>query len=148
MPGLQLYEPTRNAAIPGNILTNDSNFKPSAVMTKVFALLPPTNPGTTQNVTDHSLSSTTANLFDVKIDHAFSDKHRISGGFDYDNTKTGGISSLSPIFGSSTPQDTRYVRFSDNYIFSPAVVNQFLLGFSRRFRGEVSNSLGQGYPTK
>jgi len=144
----QLYDPTTAAVIPGDVLTNDSNFKPSAVMTKVFALLPPTTPGLTQNVTDHSLSSTTANLFDVKIDHAFSDKHRISGGFDYDNTKTGGISSLSPIFGSSTPQDTRYVRFSDNYIFSPTLVNQFLFGFSRRFRGEVSNSLGQGYPAK
>src|SRR5438874_13598173 len=71
-----------HTAVPGNILTNDPNFKASAVMTKVFALLPPTNGGLTQNVTDHSLSSTTASLFDVKIDHAFSDKHRISGGFE------------------------------------------------------------------
>src|SRR5438067_11199291 len=148
LPGTQLYDPTTHAAVPGNILTNDPNFKASAVMTKVFALLPPTNGGLTQNVTDHSLSSTTANLFDVKIDHACSEKHRISGGFDYDNTRTGGISSLSPIFGSSTPQNTRYVRFSVNYIFSPTLVNQFLVGFSRRFRGEVSNSLGQGYPAK
>ena len=117
-------------------------------MTKVFALLPPTTGGLTQNVTDHSLSSTTANLFDAKIDHAFSDKHRISGGFDYDNTRTGGTSSLSPIFGSSTPQNTRYARFSDNYIFSPTVVNQFLFGFSRRYRAEGSNSIGQGFPAK
>src|SRR5258708_16129378 len=28
------------------------------------------------------------------------------------------------------------------------MVNQFLFGFSRRFRGEVANSLGQGYPAK
>ncbi len=144
----QLYDPTTGAVIPGDVLTNDSNFKPSAVMTKVFALLPPTNGSPTNNTVDHSLSSTTANLYDVKIDHIISDKHRISGGFDYDNTKTGGISSLAPIFGSSTPQDTRYIRFSDNYIFSPTLVNQFLVGFSRRFRGEVSNSLGQGYPAK
>jgi hypothetical protein len=148
LPGTQLYDPATHAAIPGNILTNDPNFKASAVMTKVFALLPPTNGGLTQNVTDHSLSSTTANLFDVKIDHTLSDKHRISGGFDYDNTRTGGISSLSPIFGSSTPQKTRYARFSDNYIFSPTVVNQFLYGFSRRYRAEGSNSIGQGFPAK
>src|SRR5260370_9658938 len=148
MPGLQLYEPTRNAAIPGNILTNDTNFKPSAVMTKVFALLPQTNGGLHHNVTDYSLSSTTWNLFDAKIDHAFFDKHRISGGFDYDNTRTGGTSSLSPIFGSSTPQNTRYARFSDNFIFSPTVVNQFLFGFSRRYRAEGSNSIGQGFPAK
>ncbi|MGB7846795.1 MAG: TonB-dependent receptor [Candidatus Acidiferrum sp.] len=144
----QLYDPTTHAAIPGDVLTNDPGFTPSKVMTKVFALLPKTNGGLTNNVTDHTVSSTTANLYDVKIDHIFSDKHRISGGFDYDNTKTGGSSDLGPIFGSSTPQNTRYVRFSDNYVFTPTLVNQFLIGFSRRYRGEVSNSLGQGYPAK
>jgi len=144
----QLYDPTTHNAIPGDVLTNDPTFTASNVMTNVFALLPPTNQSLTSNVVDRSLSRTTANLYDVKIDHVISDKHRISGGFDYDNTKTGGVSSLSPIFGSSTPQNTRYVRFSDNYIFSPTLVNQFLVGFSRRFRGEVSNSLGQGYPAK
>ena len=148
LPAAQLYDPTTHAAIPGNVLTNDPNFTPSAVMTKVFALLPPTNGGLTNNVIDHTISSTTANLFDVKIDHILSDKHRISGGFDYDNTKTGGTSDLGPIFGSSTPQNTRYARFGDTYIFNSSVVNQFLFGFSRRFRGEVSNSLGQGYPAK
>lgn len=144
----QLYDPTSGAAISGNLLTNDPNFTASSVMTKVFALLPKTDGSLTNNVTDRSLSSTTANLFDVKIDHTISDKHRISAGFDYDNTKTGGTSSLSPIFGSSTPQNTRYARFSDVYIFSPTVVNQFLIGFSRRFRGEISNSLGEGFPAK
>jgi hypothetical protein len=144
----QLYDPTTGALIPGNLLTADPNFTASAVMTKAFTLLPATNGNLTNNVTDLGISKTTANLFDIKIDHAISDKHRISGGFDYDNTKTGGISSLSTIFGSSTPQNTRYARVSDNYIFSPSAVNQFLVGFSRRYRGEVSNSLGQGYPAK
>jgi hypothetical protein len=148
LPTVQLYDPTTHAAIPGNILTNDPNFKPSTVMTNVFALLPPTNGSLTDNVTDHTVSSTTANLFDVKIDHVFSDKHRISGGFDYDNTRTGGSSDLGPIFGSSTPQNTRYARVSDNYVFTPLLVNQFLFGFSRRFRAEGSNSIGLGYPDK
>ncbi len=148
LPAAQLYDPTTHAAIPGNVLTNDPNFTPSAVMTNVFALLPATNGGLTNNVIDHTISSTSANLFDVKIDHILSDKHRVSGGFDYDNTKTGGTSDLGPIFGSSTPQNTRYARFGDTYIFNSSVVNQFLFGFSRRFRGEVSNSLGQGYPAK
>jgi hypothetical protein len=148
LPSVQLYDPTTHAAIPGNVLTNDPNFTPSKVMANVFALLPPTNGNLTSNVIDHTVSSTTANLFDVKIDHAFSEKHRISGGFDYDNTKTGGSSDLGPIFGSSTPQNTRYARISDNYVFTPSLVNQALFGFSRRYRGEVANSLGQGYPDK
>ena len=142
----QIYDPTTHAAVLGDNLANDPNFTESAVMTKVFGLLPPTNGSLDNNVIDKSLSSTTANLYDVKIDHSFSEKHRISGGFDYDNTNTGGTSDLGPIFGSHTPQSTRYARISDNYVISPTLVNQALFGFSRRFRGEVSNSLGQGYP--
>src|SRR5229473_8325253 len=107
----QLYDPTTHAAIPGDVLTNDPNFKPSTVMTNVFKLLPPTSGALNNNVTDHTVSSTTANLFDVKVDHIFSEKHRISGGFDYDNTRTGGSSDLGPIFGQSIPQRTRYARF-------------------------------------
>ena len=148
LPATQLYDPVTHAAIPGNILTNDPNFAPSKVATNIFALLPPTNGGLTNNVVDTTVSSTTANLFDIKIDHIISDRHRISGGFDYDNTNTGGISNLGPLFGSTTPQNTRYARISDNYIFTPSLVNQFLFGFSRRFRGEISNSLGQNYPSK
>ena len=147
-PTHQLYDPTTHVPIPGDVLTNDPNFKPSKVMTNVFGLLPPTTDALTNNVIDTTISSTTANIFDIKVDHDISAKHRISGGFDYDNTNTGGFSNLGPIFGSVTPQDTRYVRFSDNYIFTPSVVNQFLFGFSRRFRGEVSNGLGLDYPAK
>ena len=148
LPATQLFDPTTHLAIPGNILKNDPNFKPSGVITKAFALLPATNGGLTNNVVDRTISSTTANLYDVKIDHIISLKQRFSFGFDHDNTQTGFTSSLSPIFGSNTPQRTRYARFTHNYIFSPSVVNQFLAGFSRRFRGEVSNSLGQGFPGK
>jgi len=147
-PTHQLYDPTTHVPITGDVLTNDPNFKPSKVMTNVFGLLPPTTDALTNNVIDTTISSTTANIFDIKVDHDISAKHRISGGFDYDNTNTGGFSNLGPIFGSVTPQDTRYVRFSDNYIFTPSVVNQLLFGFSRRFRGEVYNGLGLDYPAK
>ena len=144
----QLYDPTTKAAIPGDVLTNDPNFAPSKVMTNVFNLLPATNGSLTDNVVDHSLSTTTANLYDVKIDHVISDKQRISGGLDFDDTNTGGSSDLGPIFGSHTPQKTWYARINHNFIFNPTLVNQFLFGYSRRYRGEVSNSVGQGFPEK
>src|SRR5258708_5376993 len=117
-------------------------------MTNVFGLLPPTNGSLNNNGLDRFLSSSRADLSVVKIDLSFYEKHRISGGFDYDNTNTGGTSDLGPIFGSHTPQSTRYARISDNYVVSPTLVNQALVGYSGRFRGEVSNSLGLGYPAK
>ena len=148
LPGTQLYDPTTHNAISGNILTNDPNFKPSAVMAKVFALLPPTTGAPSNNVTGTSTAKTTADIWDLRIDHIVSNRQRISGGFDHGQTFKGDVFSFGPIFGQSTPQSTRYVRFSHNYDFRPTVVNQFLVGFSRRFRGEVGNSLGQGYPAK
>lgn len=148
LPGTQLYDPITHNPIPGNILSNDPDYTPSAVMTKVFALLPPTNGGLTDNVFDRSTSTTQANLWDLKIDQTISNKQRVSFGLDWDNTNTGGSSILAPFLGSHTPQNTRYARFSHNYIFSPTVVNEFLVGFSRRFRTEASNGLGEGWPDK
>jgi len=148
LPGTQLYDPITHNAIPGNILSNDPDYTASSVMAKVFALLPKTSGALTNNVFDQSTSRTTANLWDLKIDQIISDKQRISFGFDYDNTKTGGTSILAPFLGSQTPQSTRYIRFSHNYVFSQTVVNEFLVGFSRRFRTEASNGLGQGWPEK
>ena len=145
----QLYDPVTHAPIPGNILTNDPNFTPSTGghATSSRSCRRPTA-ASTNNVVDTTVSSTTANLFDIKIDHIISDKHRISGGFDYDNTNTGGTSNLGPLFGSTTPQNTRYARFSDNYIFTPSLVNQFLFGFSRRFRGSSQTALARTIPRR
>lgn len=148
LPTVQLYDPTTHQPIPGNILSNDPNYKPSTVMTKVFNLLPTTNGAPSNNTLVNSVSFTRANLFDIKVDQAISDKHRISASFDYDNTNTGYTESIGPFFGSSTPQNTRYARFADYYVFTPNVFNQFLAGFTRRWRGELSSSIGGNYPQK
>ncbi len=144
----QLYDPTTHDPIAGNILSNDPNYKESKVISSLFALLPKTNGSLTNNVVDPTVSSTTANLFDIKYDQKIFSNNHLSIGLDYDNTDTGGFSQLGPLFGQAVPQDTRYFRISDDHIFGPSVVNHFLAGFSRRFRGEISNTLGQSYPSK
>ena len=144
----QLYDPTTHNPIPGDVLGNDPNYTPSAVMTKVMASLPATSGSLTDNVFDTSINRTTANLWDLKIDQTISDKQRFSFGFDYDNTQSGTFSNLETYINQQVPQSTRYARFSHNYTFSPTVLNEFLVGFSRRFRGETSNSLGQNWPQK
>lgn len=147
-PTQQVYDPTTHAPIPQDTLSNDPNFTASSVITKVFGFLPATNGGLTNNVFQRQTSQTIANLFDVKVDENVSDRQRISVGFDYDNTNNQSIVSLGPIFGGQTPQNTRYGRLSDDYTFTPSLLNHFLVGFSRRFRGELSNGIGQDWPTK
>ncbi len=148
LPSIQLYDPTTHNAIPGNLLSNDPNYTESTVIKNLFNLLPPTNGSLTNNVVDPTISKTTANILDIKYDQQLFTNDHLSVGFDYDNTNTGGFSALGLLFGSTTPQNTRYFRISEDHVFSPSVVNHFLAGFSRRFRGEISNNLGQGYPVK
>src|SRR5208337_4070855 len=145
---LQVYDPTTHNPIPNDTLTSDPNYKGSSVMSKVFAYVPQTNGNLTNNVVQFTSSKTTADIFDVKIDQNVSDKQRVSVGFDYDNTNSQSVVSLGPIFGQAGPQNTRYVRLSHDYTLTPSVLNHFLVGYGRRYRGEISNSLGGGYPVK
>ncbi len=148
-PTLQIYSPTTHSAVPFDTLTNDPNYKESSVMTKAFQYWPA---ATSNSITNNYIVTTTtrvpANMFDIKIDQNVSDKQRISFGLDYDNTNNIGASSEGAPFGSETPQNTRYVRFSHDYTLTPSVLNHFLAGFSRRYRGELSTSIGGGYPDK
>jgi hypothetical protein len=147
-PTLQVYDPTTYTAIPYNTLANDPNYKESAVMSKVFGYMPATNGNLTSNVFMTSVTRVPANMFDIKIDQNISSKQRLSFGLDYDNTNNESVESIGPMFGGATPQNTRYLRFSHDYTFTSSVLNHFLAGFSRRFRGEISNGLGDGYPAK
>lgn len=146
--GTQLYDPTTQQPIPFNNLHNDPNFTESSVMQKAFSYMPPTNGSLTANTFAFTSSQTTANLWDLELNHSISNRQRISGGLDWDNTNTGSVVSLGPIFGGQTPQNTRYARFSYDFIFSPTVLNHFLMGYSRRFRGELSNGIGDNFPQK
>lgn len=148
LPRDQLYDPTTHLPIAGNILSNDPDFHMSPVVSHLYSYMPPTNGGLTNNTVINSSSFTTANLWDLKVDHTISDKQRIMYGFDFDNTNTGNTESIGPIYGGQTPQNTRYTRFADYYAFSPSVFNQFLAGFTRRWRGELGNSIGGNYPVK
>jgi hypothetical protein len=145
---LQIYDPTTHTAIPFDTLANDPNYKESAVMAKMFAYMPATNGNLTSNVYQTSTTRVPANMFDIKIDQNISSKQRLSFGLDYDNTNNESVESIGPMFGGATPQNTRYVRLSHDYTLTPSVLNHFLAGVSRRYRGEISNGLGDGYPAK
>lgn len=146
--GIQLYDPTTHQPIPGDLLSADPNFHMSPVVAKLYSYMPPTTGALTNNAIVNSTNFTTANLWDLKIDHTVSDKQRIMFGFDFDNTNDGVSTNLGPLFGGVTPQNTRYTRLEHYYVFSPNVFNQFMIGFSRRWRGELSTSIGGNYPQK
>jgi hypothetical protein len=146
---LQIYDPTNHTPIPYNNLANDPLYKESAVMTKVFQYWPAAqNNNLTNNLITTSTDRVPANMFDIKVDENISSRQRISVGFDYDNTNNLSTTSLGSAFGASNPQNTRYVRLSDDYTLTPSLLNHLLVGYSRRYRGELGASIGGGYPDK
>jgi len=148
-PTHQIYDPTNHTAIPFNTMSNDPLYKESAVMTKVFQYWPTaSNDNLTNNLITRNTDRVPANMFDIKIDQNISSKQRISVGFDYDNTNNLSTTSMGSYFGASNPQNTRYGRFSHDYTLTPSLLNHFLVGINRRYRGELGASIGGGYPDK
>lgn len=132
----------------GDILTSDPNYTSIAIVGCLYSYMPVTTNAVTDNAIVSSTAFTTANLFNTKVDQIISDKQRVSASFDYDDTNTGTATPLCPLYCGEDPQNTHYARFGDYYTFSPTLFNQFMVGFSRRWRGEISSSLGDNYPDK
>ncbi len=124
---------------PGNIIPAARITNP--VAKKLFGdstLYPlPNQSGTgALGITSNYLSAS-ANLLknhqaDVKIDHRLSDKDNLSGRWSIGRYETYGSQAALPVFmtgGTTGPTQTAVVNWTRT--FSPAVVNEFRVGFSR-----------------
>ncbi|MCI0723106.1 MAG: TonB-dependent receptor [Acidobacteria bacterium] len=150
LPGTVIYDPaTCNPGpcqpFPGNIIPAS---RISSVSRNVLGFLPQTSTALANNVVETSQGFTKADLWTLKIDHQLTTKQKIAGSMSVADTEKGNTSNLGDISGGSLPQRTRYFRFSHDYVLSPALLNHFNYGFSRRFRQELSNGLFQDYPRR
>ncbi len=133
---------------PGNIIPV-ARF--SSVSSKILPLLPaPTNGALLNNFIAAGNNSFNRDQVDVKIDHAFSDRNRLSG-FAYIGTQTSvNPDILPPPFTTALDTDyhSRWIRLSHDYVISPTIVNHITAGFTRE--GQFWNSVvaNQGWPTK
>lgn len=162
-PG-QIYDPrstqilangtATRAPFAGNIIPQ-SQF--SAVTSKMLQYIPPANlPGLANNaIAPLSSPKGDARTHGFKIDHAFSEKHHISGMYnstDRPYIKSPGPSRLLPV-GDTTAianynlQDvtTNIVRVNYDWTISPTLLNHFGVGFSRFRNPNFSLSYNQGW---
>ena len=151
LPGTVIYDPTTCAPGPCKPFANNviptQNLSPvSAALNK---LLPTTsNNSLSNNTTVGSDSTTSTNMYTVKIDQQFSDKQKLYGSFSQNKGTITGTSTLGPLFKSTYDQSTIYLRVGHDYIFTPTLFNHFNVGFSRRFREELdgSGTFGKNIP--
>jgi hypothetical protein len=132
----------------------------SSVSSKMVALHPqPTYPGLVHNYQlEAGYPSTDERSSGFKIDHLFSDAHRVSGMFNFtdrprvncaegNNSGDGSLAGELECHGSQRVT-TRIVRLNYDWTISPSVLNRFSAGLSRFRNPNYSTGYGKGWPEK
>src|SRR5688572_3749675 len=149
---------------PNNMIPRN-RFDPAAV--KFLSLNPFRGEGNRNNQTFFDSTGPRQNLsidtdknsyrsgFDEKIDHSFSDNHKIFGR--YSNARHRSMSGTWQMqlanrdldyIGTPIPVDFRQVAISDSYVISPTTINEMRLGWNRRKSTRLPESLGQDWASK
>src|SRR5574340_607728 len=123
----------------------------SAVSAKILPLFPaPTNSALLNNFITVGAKTFDRDQLNVKLDRAFSDRSRLSV-FTYLGTQTTATPELLPMPlspGKTEDYRSRWARLTHDYIFSPAVLNHFALGFTREGQFWNTLSINQDWPNK
>ncbi|MBL8294715.1 MAG: TonB-dependent receptor [Bryobacterales bacterium] len=90
--------------------------------------------------------------FDTKIDHQFSDGHKIFGRWSYPRHRSGGYQPAPSEhyldYSFPLPIDQNQVVVSDTFTLNPTTVNEMRLGFNRRYYVRSPETVGQGWAKK
>lgn len=152
-----IYDPATNRStatgiardvFPGNRIPA-SRF--STVSRSILPLLPtPDNNSIFNNFLSVGRGQTDSNQYNVKLDHAFSDRNRISGYYYYDLNEV-----KDPILvpGPTTPNretasKNNWARISHDFVVSPSALNHITAGYTRTAVRIASYTLNQGWPTQ
>jgi outer membrane receptor protein involved in Fe transport len=133
---------------PGNIIPQ-SRF--SEVARRYIAELPPTTNGAILN----NFLAVGARTFDrdqvnVKIDHAFTERNRLSG-FLYTGTQTILEPERIPVPFSNALDEKRYshwARLNHDYIVSPTTLNHLILAYTREVQDWSKFGADEGWPER
>lgn len=123
----------------------------SSVSTKILPLIPvTTSPGLVNNFLGLSKVDFARNQFSVKLDHAFSDRNRISG---FINRQERNLFVEGPLPGALSAgmvdyQKPQNYRINHDYTFRPNLLNHITFGFTRQQQFFDNPLQGGGWPQK
>ncbi len=122
-------QPFPNATIPAN------RFNPLAKEALGFWAAPNSS-GTSRNLTVAGSETADFDNISIKIDHAFTDVHRVSGRYSYAKEwlfNPFGFQGrrVLPSFGQFNPRYRTSSGMNMTSVFSPSVINEFRVGFNR-----------------
>ena len=132
---------------PGNLIAQS---RYSQVARNVLDLFPlPTRAARFDNFDYTGTQQVRTYTYTVKLDHAFSEKNRLSGSYSRRlNKDSKAIARLpEPLEPGAWDQNfgTYYFRAAHDYTFSPSVLNHLNIGFNRTVSSNLSFAFGQGW---
>ncbi len=143
-----IYDRSTGAPFPGNRIPAA---RISSVARNILPLLPtPIDNGLFNNYISVGRAAADSNQYNLKLDHAFSDRNRVNGFFNRDYLLQ---SDAETIAGPTTPgratgSQNTIARASHDLILSPTVLNHLNVGFTRYRVTIDSFTLNQDWPTK
>ncbi len=159
-----IYDPATTRTVNGAITRDPfaGNKIPTARFSKVAnavtAQLPaPATSALFNNYTSVGRGFVNEDQINVKMDHAFNDRHRISGYFYRDMLQQldplGGGGERTAFGGGASPaaynlNHNHWVRLSDDYVISPSILNHVSLGYTRFLTTVDNGTLNQDWPQK
>jgi hypothetical protein len=137
-----IYDPATTAGNTREAFTNNTipQARFSSVASKILPSIPDPNlPGVdTANYSFVNSSNLTDYHWSLKLDHAFTDKNRLSYFHSLQNQDTAGIAALPGPLGQalgSSFQRPQNFRVNHDYIFSPTFLMHTTFGYSRTRQG-------------
>jgi len=156
----QIYDPATQRTVngqvvrdpfPGNIIPQ-SRF--SQVARNVLGFIPSPNLSGRFNNNIFSFSApTTVDAYTIKLDHALSDRSKLSGSFSQRTNFRGAVATVRlpfPIDPEAREQNfrTRYLRIAHDHTFSSSLLNYFSIGLNRTVSLNRSVAAGQNFPSQ
>ena len=133
---------------PGNVIPQSAF---SAVSSKIVVQLPQTtNAANLNNFLALNSNSFSRDQVDLKIDHSFTDSNRLSGFLYIGRQAQINPDTLPDPFtnGLNNDYNSRWARLSDDWVFSPNLLNHAAFGFTREAQLWNSLAANQNWPTE
>ena len=130
-------------AYPNNKITEtpDPVF---AAASKVMPAAPSSATSPYFNINDVSSNHEQADMWSIRIDQNIGTRNKITGSYFTGNMPYISTQSLGSLYTGGNIQGNKYVRLGYDYFISPAMLNHFNAGFTRRRRLETSGEGGFG----
>lgn len=139
-----ILDPTTNLPFPGNVIPA-SRLDPRAQL--LAGYFPAPNQAGAANYSINAAAPDDTDQFFIRVDHKLTSKDDLFVRYAYSNRQFGTPPAVEP-FGTVTPIRAMNASVQETHLFTPAMINQFQIGYNRFHREQQSQQRFPDVATK